>query len=184
MNRNAFTLIELLVVISIISLLASIVMPGLQSARESAELTAIKSEVHELLKIAHTHLSLKGDMSEFVNHGWIRSAADCETRIRPSAIDETKAEELCKSIIKRSPGSHSGGNQYYMYLGANYQALEPSSPCSNSGSINCFSINLRIEGDPSDSISGSTGWYCKSTNGNVLESHTFTHIGLGCERNP
>jgi prepilin-type N-terminal cleavage/methylation domain-containing protein len=40
MHRKGFTLIELLVVVSIISLLASIILASLSSARESARLTA------------------------------------------------------------------------------------------------------------------------------------------------
>ena len=47
MNRG-FTLIELLVVISIISLLASIVFSGLQSARDEAKETAFIQELTQL----------------------------------------------------------------------------------------------------------------------------------------
>ena len=47
--KNAgFTLIELLVVISIIALLVSILMPGLQKAREAARSTVCKTNLHQI----------------------------------------------------------------------------------------------------------------------------------------
>jgi len=47
-QNKGFTLIELLVVISIIALLLSILMPGLQKAKEVARRTICSSRMHEL----------------------------------------------------------------------------------------------------------------------------------------
>jgi len=55
-RRNAFTLIELLVVISIISLLVSILLPALASARLAAESVRCGSNLHQLM-IAHSMYS-------------------------------------------------------------------------------------------------------------------------------
>jgi len=48
MNRRAFTLVELLVVITIIGILVSLLMPAVQSARESGRNTTCKNHLKQL----------------------------------------------------------------------------------------------------------------------------------------
>ena len=44
-----FTIVELLVVISIIALLVGILVPAVQKARETAQVTQSKSNIHQLM---------------------------------------------------------------------------------------------------------------------------------------
>ena len=57
MKRKAFTLIELLVVISIIALLLSILMPGLQKAKQHAQRMICKTNLHNYGIAGNLYLS-------------------------------------------------------------------------------------------------------------------------------
>ena len=63
MGRQAFTLIELLVVIAIIAILASLLMPALEKARQSSRMVVCKSQFHQ---IAVAKAGFEGDYAAYL----------------------------------------------------------------------------------------------------------------------
>src|SRR5262245_6623342 len=60
MNRRAFTLVELLVVIAIIGVLVALLLPAVQSARESSRRTRCTNQVRQLALAAHNFSDVNG----------------------------------------------------------------------------------------------------------------------------
>ncbi len=65
--RSGFTIVELLVVIGIMSLLAALIMPAIESVREAARRTQCKSNLRQLALAAAQHETVFGF---FPSNGW------------------------------------------------------------------------------------------------------------------
>ncbi len=63
MKKPGFTLVELLVVIAIIAILASLLLPAVQNAKESGRTTAC---ISNLKQIGYAHINYINDYSEFI----------------------------------------------------------------------------------------------------------------------
>ena len=66
-RQNAFTLVELLVVIAIIGILVALLLPAVQSARESARQLECKNHVRQLALGALAHETASG---RYPTGGW------------------------------------------------------------------------------------------------------------------
>lgn len=75
-SHTAFTLIELLVVIAIISLLVSILLPSLQTARELAKDVVCKTNLRNIGTILQLYRQENDDNMYDDNDGWVRPFID------------------------------------------------------------------------------------------------------------
>lgn len=77
MKRKAFTLIELLVVIAIIGLLLSIIMPGLQKAKQHAQRMICKTNLHNYGIAGNVYLA---ENNEWFPDPWFSLYNSCQGR--------------------------------------------------------------------------------------------------------
>jgi len=66
-HRDGFTLVEMLVVIAVISILASLLVPAVQSARESARMNSCRNNIGQLAKGLTQH---ETSLGYFPSAGW------------------------------------------------------------------------------------------------------------------
>ncbi|WP_168565306.1 DUF1559 domain-containing protein [Crateriforma spongiae] len=82
LKRTGFTLVELLVVITIIGVLAGLLLPAVQSAREAARLAQCGNQVKNLALAAIQYENNKGEMP-----GWCMKFGDFAGGVNPSDPD-------------------------------------------------------------------------------------------------
>lgn len=107
-NRYAFTLIELLVVISIISLLASVVLGSLSSARNEAKVAAVQQEAGEMVKLWQLEYGRSGSYSAI--NQTINNPSDCNNLA--SGPYESQAEAICTSLMNKVSNDGANGDIY------------------------------------------------------------------------
>ncbi len=72
MKRNHFTLIELLVVIAIIAILAAMLLPALNQAREKGKASNCRNNLSQLIRAQHLYADDNNDLMVFTSqqNGW------------------------------------------------------------------------------------------------------------------
>ena len=122
--KRGFTLIELLVVIAIISLLSTVVLASLNSARAKARDAAIKQAAQQLRSLMFLEYSESGSYTAIKSGGaWKGAGGNCDSATF-SGNYASQARNICNSIVSNYPsGSVCGINCLY-FLATNPSATD------------------------------------------------------------
>lgn len=156
-NNKGFTLIELLVVIAIISLLSSVVLASLNSARNKVKDAAIKEEVYQLSSLMALNYSDYGDYCN-LQVGWVNINGNCSTAF--SGTYATKAQQICNNIYNNV----NYDPLYRIYTGG-----------TTIGCATTWSWMIPLNNG---------NWYCRGSSGANGEYPTYYYNHPGCWDTP
>jgi len=173
MNR-AFTLIELLVVIAIISILASLLLPTLQMAKNRAMASVDLNNVHQILLATHIYCTDNDDLMP--QPGWGESTETYGVGTQPSwasGVGFTTTPTPCGATtysakyvaqvnsFKGTKPTYTKSSQLYPYLG-NPKVLRCPNDVPGPGMyqranvLTSYVFNGAVNGYPCPSVYGAT----------------------------
>ena len=105
-KNQSFTLIELLVVIAIIAILASMLMPALQSARERARTTTCLSNIKQIGWVFNQYCDMSDDFLPIIyssGNGWTWRSYIRNSGLKVDADPNKKNFQIAPNSIWRCP---------------------------------------------------------------------------------
>lgn len=163
-TSRGFTLIELLVVVAIVSLLSSVVMASLTSARGRAKDAAIKESANQLQTLMALNYSEYGGYDELQPNGFYLiplNPSSCDS-VPFSGNYASKAKEICNYMFNNSRNTSSFK-----------LVILVSSPVSGVNNNTAFSWSVLLNNNK---------WYCVGSGGKG--EYSVINGGLGCYNNP
>jgi prepilin-type N-terminal cleavage/methylation domain-containing protein/prepilin-type processing-associated H-X9-DG protein len=106
-TRRGFTLIELLVVITIISVLAALLLPAVQRARDAARRTQCRNNLHQVGVALHNYHEALGAFPIGANHSFTHGMSynqDLGQSFFVSLLPFVEQGNLYKSLDQNAPG--------------------------------------------------------------------------------
>jgi prepilin-type N-terminal cleavage/methylation domain-containing protein len=159
--KKGFTLIELLVVIAIISLLSSVVMASVSSARIKAKDAAIKAQVAQWVTLMGLNFDDYGSYCQ-LQYGWSKNGVQtCNTVF--SGTHATAARQICSNIYNNTM-------DWSAYPGMGYRIYSNTSL----GCTQKYSFMVLLNNGK---------WFCSGSSGAKGEYATYGG-NPGCYNNP
>ena len=109
-NRKGFTLIELLIVVVIIGILAAIAIPKFASTKEKAYITAMKSDLRNMMTAQESYFS---DYGEYAQTTTALKGFSQTTNVTVGGIDADKAGWYASAVH----GALTGGQKCEIAVG-------------------------------------------------------------------
>ncbi len=160
---KGFTLIELLVVVVIISILSSVIISNISSARKKSKDASIKVQVKQFETLLALEYSETGSYAGLQPAGaWIPASYTCST-VPFSGNYAVKAREICSNILALSGNWYSTGN-YRVLFGNSVSAITKYS----------ILVNLNY----------SNNFLCLGSSGISTTESTGAYDDIGCYNNP
>lgn len=161
MSRKTFTLIELLVVIAIIAILAGMLLPALNKAKNMAQESSCVSSSRQIGTLLSIYLGDNKEMFPFDDRG---DGYSCHTYKLSTAYPEQKKVFLgcpARPFEKATAGlqTYTGRNKYYTYGLNRYLSVKTGSQKDN-----YFQGFLRNVKYPSKTVAFG-GIYCETVKG-------------------